>query len=421
MPAHLECHTPPFAGKALIITADKPVVIKTNKADESAGDVRVEIAEGGYVLSNRSRLHCTINGVPHTRTKLAPGDRIVIGKQAFTLVIDDDHDATGTQALVPPEPLVAQLCSVCDQLFGAADRQRGWVSGERRICRRCLSKGVKPENLAHGEPVQPDPAAIPAPPTFLDGPTDRPTESNHDLDVIDVGPVILPDEESTSSLAAPDRAHTESDRQRRQRRLSASRLAQIEPTNVGKPSLFSKVGSVFANREERRRLEALEEERRGLIEQAGRLALSEHNGFGVPEHLMGALLKGVVVSLRLQDLTIPAVERWRALRQRVALLDAEMAALRATLGLGPDPGNVSPPEPLRADRLERQNRTFAALDAVGTEDLTGEEANVDEVAIDPSAPGRARGETRRPDAKPAAEQGDRPGTSDRRQALRRRR
>ena len=426
MSAHLECHTPPFAGKALIITADKPVVIKTNKADKAAGEVRIEISDDGFVLSNRSRLHCTVNGTPQVRAGLTAGDRIVIGKQSFTLVVDhDDHDATMTQVIAPPEPLAAQLCSVCDQPFDAADRQRGWVSGERRICRRCLSKGVKPENLAHGGPVEPDPAAIPAPPTFLDGPIGPAAQSDHDLDVLDHGPARSPDEESTTSLAPPKQARSESDRQRKQRRLSASRLAQVEPANVGKPGLLSMVGSVFSNREERRRLDTLDEERRGLIEQAGRLALSEHNGFGVPEHLMGALLKGVVVTLRIQDLTIQAVERWRALRQRVALIDAEIAALRATLGVGPDPGIVNPPEPLRADRLERQNRTFAALDAVGTEDLAGEEANVDghldlKVAIDPAA-SRARNDRGRSEPKSGQTPVERAGASDRRRALRRRR
>lgn len=410
MPAHLECLTPPFVGKVLTLTADKPVVIRTNKADEAVGEVRIEIAEEGYLLSNRSRLQCSVNGVPQVRATLAGGDRIVIGKQTFTLVVEDDQDATGTQDLAPAAS--AALCSVCDQPFDAVDRVRGWASGERRICRRCLSKGVKPENLAHVAPVDPG-----APPMFLDGPVGPTGETDPELEAIDGGDASPAVGDDSTSIVPPDQAPSESDRQRRQRRLSASRLAQVEPASASRPGLLSKVGSVFSsNREERRRLETLEEERRILVEQAGRLALAEHNGFGVPEHLMGALLKGVAVTLRLQDLSVPAVERWRALRQRVALLDAELAALRATLGLGPAPGIISPPEPLRADRLERQNRTFAALDGVGTEDLAGDDPNVDEVAIDPIARTRRRG-----DPAPAARPPEQPGTSDRRRSLRRRR
>jgi hypothetical protein len=375
--------------------------------------------------------------VPQSRAPLANGDRIIIGKQSFTLVVEDVQDATGTQALSFTEPPLTAPCSVCDQPFDAVDRVRGWASGERRICRRCLSKGVKPENLANSVPVEPDPVVLEAPPTFLDGPVGPAAETDAELDVVDAGPRRPPSDEPTAGVTPPTDARpgeSDRDRQRRQRRLSASRLAQVDAPAAGKPGLLSKVGSVFANREERRRLETLEEERRGLIEQAGRIALSEHNGFGVPEHLMGALLKGVAVNLRLQDLSIAAVERWRTLRQRVALLDAEIAALRTTLALGPDPTVVNPPEPLRADHLERQNRTFAALDAVGTEDLANEDANVDEVAIDPVPSPRPRPEPPRPRAEPARPRSEpakpdsaprlpeRPAAaSDRRRAVRRRR
>ena len=335
MPAHLECLSPPHRGKHLVITSDKPVVIKTNKADQKAGEVRVELLDGAVVLTNHSRMTCAINATQRERGVLHNEDRLTIGKQAFRVVIDDE-DGGQTQLLsaVESEAAVAPanpvLCSACDAPFDNLDHTQGWTSSDHRICRRCLSKGVRPGNL---------PEASPAPPRD-------------------------PVEGSTS------------DSQRRQRRLSASRLAQVEAP--GKPSLLSKVGQVFSGREERRKLEALEQERRGLLEAAGRLALSEGNGFGLPDHLIAPLSRGATVSLRPTDFSLPSLERWRSLRERLAFLDAEIAALRSALQLGPDPGARPLEEPLRSVQMARQNRTFAMLDAIPTMDLEADQAGAED-------------------------------------------
>lgn len=327
MPAHLECLSQPHRGKHLVITSDKPVVIKTNKADQHAGEVRVELHDGAVVLINRSRMTCAINATQQERGVLQNEDRLTIGKQAFRVVIEDE-DSRQTQPLPGEESITdVLLCSACDSPFDEVDRTQGWASSDHRICRRCLSKGVRPGNLPETSPVPPrDPAA---------GST--------------------------------------SDSQRRQRRLSASRLAQVEA--AGKPSLLSKVGQVFSGREERRKLDVLEQERRGLLEAAGRLALTESNGFGLPDHLITPLSRGATVSLRPSDFSLPALERWRSVRERLAFLDAEIAALRSALQLGPDPGARPLEQPLRSVQLERQNRTFAMLDALPTMDLEDGEAN----------------------------------------------
>jgi hypothetical protein len=356
MPAHLECQSPPHAGKHLTITAEKPVTLKTNKADEEVGEVRVELVDGAVVLTNRSRMACTVNGQRQSRSVLHHDDQVTIGKQTFRVVIEDDGDGERTQFLPPveiEEPVGPVQCSACDRVFDALDFSGGWSSGDRRICRRCFSKGVRPGNL-------PDPGAGPEP-LQLDG---------------GLEPAPAPGGTDESALA-----RSESDRQRKQRRLSASRLAQVDAP--GKPGIFSKVGQVFSNREERKKLDLLEQERRGLLEAAGRLALSDNNGFGLPDHLIAPLIKGATVSLRPKDFTLPALERWRSLRERLTFLDAEIAALRATLQLGPDPGAKVPDEPLRSDQVARQNRTFAMLDAMPTMDLESDEALTDETAIAP--------------------------------------
>lgn len=360
MPPRLQCQSAPHVGKFLDITSEKPVTIKTQKADQEVGDVRVELIDGAVVLTSRSQIRCTVNDVPQTRSMLRHDDLLTIGKQSFRVVIEDDQDASKTQSLSLDDvasPAPPQLCSVCDKVFDDQDLAHGWTSGDRRICRRCLSKGVRPGNL-------PDPGAVPA----------------------DLVPESAPAQSAPPSDS--DAVNSESDRHRRQRRLSASRLAQIE--SPGKPGLFSKVGQVFSNREERRRLETLEQERRSLLEAAGRLALTDRNGFGVPDHLIPPLSKGVSVTLRPADFSLSALERWRSVRSRLTFLDAEIAALRNTLQLGPDPGTKLPEEPLRSDQEARQNRTFAMLDSMPTMDLEGEAGLADETEVKPGPAAKAQ-------------------------------
>ncbi|MBA3684688.1 MAG: FHA domain-containing protein [Planctomycetes bacterium] len=396
MAAHLECLSEPTRGKHLPLSAAKPISIKTNKGDEQAGEIRIEEIEGTCVLTNRSRLQCTVNGISRARIALADGDVIQIGKQSFRLVVGDD-DGASTQQLLPPEdvapvvrrpvpvlvpqepPRAPQFCSACDSVFGSMDRDQGWSEGERRICRSCLAKGVRPDNL---------------PRTAAKAPGHESTVS------------AAPAREIVSASDPSEPAgKSDSDRQRRQRRLSASRLAKVDEGPTRSPSLLSKVGAVFGNREERKRLDILEQERLALLLEAGRHALSDPGYGGLPEHCLAPILKGVAINVRLQDLNISALERWRGQRERLAHLDAEIAALRAGLSLGPDPAVKPGLEPLRGEQLARQNRTFATLDGIATQDLSGEiadEAEADEVTGPPvrsdsttSAGARRKGSGRR--------------------------
>jgi hypothetical protein len=339
MSCHLEGLTPPLTGKKLPITRERPAIIKTNKGVDGVGEVIVGWVGDSVHLDNRSRIRCLVNGRELTTgVDLLDGDRITIGKQDFRLVWQ------------------AMLCTVCDQVFDVVDQAKGWSDGERRICRTCLAKGVRPANLASALPVPPDEVALAEGPPSAGDDDEATTEHVH------------PGKNAAKSNTETD----QSDRQRRQRRLSASRLAQVDAPEQ-KSGLLSKVGQVFANREERKRLEALEIERRTLLEQAGRLALSENNGFGIPDHLYNPLLKGVQVSLRLQDFSIPTIEYWRSIRGRLTQLDAEIAALRGGLGLGADPGVSMPPQPLASVQRARQNEAFAIMDATATMELAGDD------------------------------------------------
>lgn len=171
----------------------------------------------------------------------------------------------------------------------------------------------------------------------------------------------------TQSVARGEGEDGDSDRQRRQRRLSASRLAAVQPA-AKSPGIIDRVRTVLgANRAERQRLDALEEERRGLLAEAGRHALAPGAGIGLADGVLAALAAGRAVEITPQDIDLAQIERWRELRRRRELLDAEIAALRATLGAAQ--GERAAAALPSADR-ERQERAFAALDGVGTEDLS---------------------------------------------------
>ena len=274
MPIHLECLRGAQPGRRLAIRADKPLTIRTQKSDEDAGEIQIELRGGLCVLANRSRMLCTVNGKERTEAVLAAGDEVVIGKQVFRLVVDDD-DAESTQQLDAMVAAVAasdrQFCSVCDALFDAEDARRGWTDGARRICRTCMSKGVGPEHL-------PRPAASPSAeePAVL-GSAVSPLAANLE-DQLHVeepvtGPVASASTTTAHPLASADESTTEAGR-RSSRRISASRLAQVEPAPVERGGLFKRVGAVFGGgREERKRMEQLEAERDELLRDAGRAAL----------------------------------------------------------------------------------------------------------------------------------------------------
>ncbi len=164
---------------------------------------------------------------------------------------------------------------------------------------------------------------------------------------------------------------SESDRMRHSRRISASRLTAVEPAGSGREGLLSKVGRVFGRRDERyQRLEELQAERLSRLAEAGRLALSPGLGLGLGEEMVCALLQGGSISLSAAHCSTTGLEQWRALRQRLDLLDAEIAAMRRMLGLGPDPESTLQQSPtLRVDERRHQERAFAALDGLSTDEI----------------------------------------------------
>jgi len=385
MTIYLDCLFDPHRGRHLPVTAERAAVIKTQKSDQDVGEVRVELTDEGIVLTNHSRMICLVNGQQQRRQVLTDGDEITVGKQHFRLVsaaaakagpprarpvvVDagpdleiptrlssGDDDTTQRIHHEPAETMVP--CSACDGRF---DPAVGWSRGDQRICRSCLGKGVQPEHLARPRSPPADSGRRPPPV--------RQAQPHAEIEV--VLPASRSDDSQTATAPAPARPESDSDRQRRIRRISASQQTQVSATKTpGRPNLLQKVSQVFAQRDERRRLEVLEHERGELLAAAGRSALAETGGFGLTDGCLSPLFQGQAVTLRLQDLAIAAFEEWRTRKEHLAYLDAEIAAIRKLLGLGADPSLAAPPAAnLRAERQVNQERTFQVLDGIGTEDI----------------------------------------------------
>lgn len=181
----------------------------------------------------------------------------------------------------------------------------------------------------------------------------------------DVEVVEPPTQPYTPAQPTPS---TDSDRQRQQRRISASRMASVDSQPTGTSGLLKRVSAAFTGRAEKQRLDQLEDERRAALLAAGRRSLADGSALGLPAQAMAALQRGQAVTLRPQDLE--GLVRWREERQRLVRMDAEIAALRQALGLGSDPDAVVLTTPtLRSTEQARVERAFATMDEVGTQSI----------------------------------------------------
>jgi len=316
-----------------------------------AGTVVIELVDGQCVITNRSPKPVRVNSVDRIRSVLRHGDRIEIGKDEFVLQCDLDDEGANTQLLPGAEhyaPLpMHRTCTLCS---GAYEGATGWTDGERRLCGSCISNGMTPKHLVN--------------PSGEQGLVKRPNQnaripSSDEIQVEVVEPfTVLP----TEPIQVPDR---------QRRAISASMHSAVDDQG----SLLKKVQSVFNGRADKQQFEALQKERQDLLIEAGRQALS--GGFlGFSEQIIGDLLAGRNATILAQDVARAPLDRWRAARDRLALLDAEITTLRKALGLGFDhqPMIASAPKPREVDRV-REARAYAALDTLNTEDLAEYEGN----------------------------------------------
>ena len=440
MPLYLEGRSGAVTGRRLTVTREKPFVIRT-KTTNHVSEVKIGFADGSYQLDNGSRMRCCINGVEQKKATLVNGDEVEIGKDRFGVVIQpdsrttesdsiDEHDDHATDALLPPASMVPvanevaqsaeassaeassaeapsaeapMLCAVCDARIAITAHHRSWSDGDRSICARCLAKGVQPDHLPRPfvTPLS-DPTPVNGSVTLADLQESAPQRSDprvtSSTQLVHGVPVSGGDSTAQLSISAvaAEATSSESDRQRQSRRISASRLSAVEPAQ--KQGLFSIVSKAFGRRDERhQRLTELETARAELLAEAGRHALGAGGSLGLPEKTVSTLLAGGTVTVSANDVSQADLGRWRAQRQRMVLLDAEIAALRRTLGLGSDLQlHVQSSPTARPDQKAMQNRAFATLDGLSTDELSREGATLPDDQQELEAPKNSSSGRQRP-------------------------
>ena len=206
-------------------------------------------------------------------------------------------------------------------------------------------------------------------------------------------PAISTGESSSIEVIEPAarKPSSDSDMHRRRKSISASVHSVVEQPKQG---LLNWVSSVISasNRADRSREEELQRERSHLLEEAGRQVLAGH-AMGLPEAVIADLLADRVVTIRPEEVSRAALARWSELTQRISLLDAEIAAVRRSLGLGPDLGAVRLTAPTgRAQLRHAEDRAFATLDALTTQELGADPE--DESPPNPSEPVASTGRPR---------------------------
>ena len=290
-------------GRMLPILVDRPRVFHIGGQDLDAGVVEVSLNEGMCMVKNSSLRPVLVNGEERQVATLADGDLLRIGMDEFRVLRDAE------------EPVTCGFCQAC------CLPQESWSDGQEHLCAICLASGT-----------------IPVVPRSSEG--------------IEVGASLAPAQLPVRSIS-----------DRRRRVISATMPAQI----ASKPGLLTRLSGVFSQRHRRHREVALRQERRHLLEEIGRLALSG-SLFGLEEHQVVALQSGRGLNVPPNSQPRKSLERWRELRERVNLIDAEITAVRRQLGLGPDPETSLGRCELRAGVKGREERVYATLDAMETND-----------------------------------------------------
>ena len=295
MAIQLEALDGKSAGRLIPVEVGRPRVFKVVKQGREAGSVTVEMIERRCIVTNRSERPLLVNGQERVRSFLTHHDTLVIGKDSFRLIDDEEAAVSLTEE-----------------------------AETRRISEAHRGPGASSGSL---EVVEPD------------GPQPFRSSSSQD-----------------------------SDRHRRRKSISASMHSQVDQP---KQTILNRVSSVFSARArtDRGREDELQKERQHLLEEVGRQVLAGH-ALGLPDRALGDLMAGERVTIDPSEVSRAALTRWYELAQRVALLDAEIAAVRRSLGLGPDLGAVRLTAPHGREQLRQQEeRVFATLDALTTQEL----------------------------------------------------
>ena len=301
-----------------------------------------------------------LEGMIVEEADLDVGAVVEVGKQRFEIA-----DPTGdipSPRLVKNKEHLDLPCSHCGTPFGADDCTNAWVDGKFRICVACLGKGVRPQHLSDWR-------------YSLEVDVDDPIEAAAQETEAYQRPQPLASRSSSSDIIPIGGSEPRS-----RRRISASSSASIpavDPSEEGQKSIIGKVTRVFRRRSsedgslDRDRLSELEEQRRNVLLEAGRLSLTKSGGMGLPADLLATLDDGKTVSFSESACDTTALADWRSRQRQLAHLDAEISALRNALGMPSDPNAPVANVTLRTEQDALEDRAFQASDGMLTEDLGG--------------------------------------------------
>jgi hypothetical protein len=353
MPIAIRCLEGPHAGKQIALVGGKPLQLEVRRQGGTAGMLAFAASPKGLMFTNSSPIESEVNGTDRRHAVLVHGDRVRVGKMLFEACLDGDLKALIAAAGTGKDETEPGLEALPEEATPAA------LDGKQSTVAYNRNGSARPQIMSE------DPT---------------PTAGN-----------------------------------RSSRRISASRMAAVDLPEPQKEGLLSRVGKVFKRKEEGdQRLNELEDEREGLLQLAGRLALERLGGFGLPGNLLHRLTAGQEVTLRLEDMGHGARESYRRHCELLAYLDAEISARREELGLGPDPSLAAMRNiPLQTEHAERRESAFKAMDNLMTDEVQATTTMMQD-AVEEEGSGEFVGGTQDDEPTP-------PGGSARRRAPRRRR
>ena len=336
----VRCLEGPHAGKTIAIDGGHPMQLDIKRGGEPAGRLSFAVSSHGIEFLNSSPVESLVNGVSMRRAQLANGDMVQIGKMKFQAAV---NGATSTGSMVNDK----------DETV--------------------------PSLPLLGDPADDDDAMD----TDVDDSGDQDILGDHDLGVTDQGKQVTA--VYTRSSPEPD-GQVPAGGSRSSRRISASKMAAVDIPAPERAGLFGKVGKVFKRKEEKdAELLELERQRDELLCLAGRRALQHVGGMGLPPDLLYRLGMGQSVTLSPADIAQGARETFRRHAELLVYLDAEIAARREALELGPDPAVLAARQlQLQTEHDEHKEGAFRAMDQMMTDEVLASTTTLNSVVEDES-------------------------------------
>jgi hypothetical protein len=419
MTLQLTCTNPKGASRVVNVEEHRPLRVRL-RCDGHDTEVVFTRDEAGWAFINEGDGDSLVNGVPCLYSLLTDGAAVEVAGHRFLVTAGapaDDED----EDLAQDTASFGLRCSGCDGDWTEVGVEGSWQDGDHRLCAGCLARGLRPQHLSswrHNLEVGLD------------------DEDDDEQAAIETASI------SDELESIPERSESQSpSASRSRRRISASQPLVVQNPDNGerRGGIMRKVTRVFMRRgesAEQQRLVELEAQRDQLLAKAGRAALMNQGGLGLPASFLPDLLRGQPVTLSLSQVDRPTLEGFQHMVQDLVHVETEINALRQALGMGDAIISQDQLPQLRTERLQQEQDLFQTMDGMHTEALEDLIDDDDDFEMPPS-PAAALGppgpeeqaETARSDSDPGDKEdsgrrrsrsGPTPNVSGRRRSRRRR-